>query len=63
MRYGIASAAALFVNPYGWRLVFYPLDLALRQKMNIAHVAEWVSINFHDMRGKLVLVLLLVFDA
>src|SRR5947199_3988690 len=21
---GIASAAALFVNPYGWRLVFYP---------------------------------------
>ena len=60
---GVASAAALFVNPYGWRLVFYPLDLALRQKMNIAHVAEWVSVNFHDTRGKLVLVLLLALLA
>jgi hypothetical protein len=53
------SVAALFVNPFGWRLVFYPFDLAFRQKLNIEHVAEWVSVNFHDLRGKLVLVLLL----
>jgi len=52
------SAAALFVNPFGFRLVFYPFDLAFRQKLNIAHVAEWVSVNFHNTRGKLVLVLL-----
>jgi len=39
--------------------VFYPFDLAFRQKLNIEHVAEWVSVNFHDLRGKLVLVLLL----
>ena len=25
-----ASMAALFLNPYGWRLVFYPFDLAFR---------------------------------
>jgi hypothetical protein len=54
-----ASLAALFVNPFGARLVFYPLDLAFRQKLNIEHVAEWVSVNFHDLRGKIVMVLLM----
>jgi len=58
---GLASAAALFINPFGARLVFYPLDLAFRQKLNISHVAEWVSVNFHDMRGKIVLILLITF--
>jgi hypothetical protein len=55
-----SSLAALFVNPFGARLVFYPLDLAFRQKLNIEHVAEWVSVNFHDLRGKLVIILLMV---
>jgi len=55
-----ASVAALFINPFGWRLVFYPFDLAFRQKLNIEHVEEWVSVNFHDTRGKVVLALLLV---
>lgn len=55
-----ASVAALFVNPFGARLVFYPLDLAFRQKLNIEHVEEWVSVNFHDARGKFVIVLLIV---
>jgi hypothetical protein len=55
-----ASVAALFINPYGAKLVFYPLDLAFRQKLNIEHVAEWVSINFHDLRGKMLIVLVLV---
>ena len=54
------SVAALFVNPFGAQLVFYPLDLAFRQKLNIAHVAEWVSVDFHDLRGKIVLLLLIV---
>jgi len=40
---GLASGAALFINPFGYRLVLYPLDLAFRQKLNIAHVAEWCS--------------------
>ena len=56
---GLASVAALFVNPFGSRLVFYPLDIAFHQKLNISHVAEWVSVDFHDLRGKFVLVLLL----
>jgi hypothetical protein len=55
----VASFAALFVNPFGWRLVYYPFDLAFKQKLNIAHVQEWVSVDFHDLRGKLVLILIL----
>jgi hypothetical protein len=55
-----ASVGALFLNPYGAKLVFYPLDLAFRQKLNIQHVAEWVSVDFHDLRGKIVIVLLVV---
>ena len=55
-----ASVAALFANPFGARLVFYPLDLGFRQKLNIEHVAEWVSVNFHDARGKFVFVLLII---
>ena len=43
------------MNPFGWHLVFYPFDLAFRQKLNISHVAEWVSVDFHDLRGKIVL--------
>ena len=53
-----ASVAALFVNPYGYRLVLYPLDLAFHQKLNVTHVAEWVSVDFHDFRGKLALLLI-----
>jgi hypothetical protein len=55
-----ASVASLFVNPFGWRLVLYPLDLAFRQKLNSEHIQEWVSVNFHDARGKFVIVLLII---
>ena len=52
------SIPFLFLNPYGSRLVFYPLDLAFRQKTNVEHIVEWASLNFHDGRGKFVLLLL-----
>lgn len=52
------SVAALFVNPYGWRLVAYPFNLAFHQKLNIANVIEWRSLDFHSPRGKLVLAVL-----
>ena len=57
---GLASCAAVFINPFGVRLAFYPFDLAFRQKLNIAHVAEWVSVNFHDVRGKVVFAVLIM---
>jgi len=53
-----ASCAALFVNPYGYRLVTYPLDMAFRQRLNIASIQEWATVDFHALRGKVVLVLL-----
>lgn len=54
-----AIVPMLFVNPYGYKEVIYPFDLAFRQKLNVAHVVEWASINFHDPRGKIVCGLLL----
>lgn len=55
---GAASVAALFINPFGWRLVYYPFDLAFRQKLNIAHVAEWVPLDFQGARGTFVFALI-----
>jgi hypothetical protein len=51
---GIASIAALFLNPYGWRLVLYPLDLIFRQQLNVAVVDEWRSVDFQSYYGTLV---------
>jgi hypothetical protein len=56
---GIASAAALFINPFGWRLPAYPFEFATKQKLNVAHIAEWVSVDFHNGRGKVVLIFLI----
>jgi hypothetical protein len=56
---GAASVAALFINPFGWCLVYYPFDLAFKQKLNIAHVAEWVPLDFQDARGTFVFALIL----
>lgn len=54
----LAILPALLLNPYGYKSVIYPFDMAYRQKLNIANVEEWASIDFHLPRGKLVLVLL-----
>lgn len=53
------SVAALFINPYGWRLPEYPFDLAFRQKLNIANIVEWRSLDFHSGRGKIALAALM----
>ncbi|HWR35692.1 MAG TPA: hypothetical protein VN622_07465 [Clostridia bacterium] len=54
-----ASVAALFINPFGYKLVFYPFDLIFRQKLNLASIQEWQSVDFHTARGKLIIGLLL----
>jgi hypothetical protein len=54
-RVSLLSTLALFVDPYGWRLVLYPFDMAFHQKLNIASVDEWKSLDFHSPRGKIVL--------
>ena len=53
-----ASAAALLVNPYGYKLVWYPFDLLFRQHANMANVVEWQSVNFNTFNGVLALCLI-----
>ena len=48
----------LFVNPYTYHLVFYPFDLAYGQKLNVASITEWRSLDFHELRGKIVFCML-----
>jgi hypothetical protein len=57
----VVSFALLFINPYGWRLVAYPLDVAYQQKLTIEHIQEWFSINFHDFQNKSMLAVLVLF--
>jgi len=47
-----ASVAMLFVNPYGWSLVWNPIDMALNQTLNIANVIEWQPLNLGWLVGK-----------
>ena len=49
------TVISLFVNPYGWELVIYPFDLAFRQKLNVAFVQEWQSLDFHTLRAHIFL--------
>jgi hypothetical protein len=54
---------ALFINPYGYKLVFYPFDFAFRQNLNVSNVEEWASVDFHSGRGKILLATILAVIA
>jgi hypothetical protein len=45
------SVGALFVNPYGWRLVWNPIDMMFNQKLNIANVMEWKPLDLTTFAG------------
>jgi hypothetical protein len=53
------SVAALFVNPFGYRLMLYPFDLLFRQPGNLEHMQEWQSVDFSTGNGKLAMILIL----
>lgn len=55
---GLASIAALLVNPFGYRLLLFPYYIAFHQPLMNARVAEWLSVDFNDPRGKLVAIVL-----
>jgi hypothetical protein len=48
----LASAAALFINPYGWRLVWNPFDMLLNQKLMISIMQEWQPMDLSMNIGK-----------
>ncbi len=52
------SVAGLFLNPYTYHLVFYPFNVAFQQKLNLGHVEEWMSVDFHTVRGKILFAVL-----
>ncbi len=58
-----ASVAALFINPFGYKLVLYPFDLLFRQQSNLKYIQEWQSVDFSTGNGKLVLMLILALLA
>src|SRR5690606_11959874 len=47
----IASGLALLINPVGWELAVYPLNLFFAQGDNLANIAEWQPLNFQEPRG------------
>lgn len=57
------SLAALFVNPFGYKLVLYPFDLLLRQQNAMQYVEEWQSVDFSTGDGKLALIMILALLA
>ncbi len=50
-----ASLAALFVNPFGYKLLLYPFDLLFRQPSNMKYIEEWQPVNFNIWIGGLAL--------
>jgi hypothetical protein len=48
--------AALILNPYGWHLLWNPLDMALNQKVSVAQIAEWQPMKLSTLEGKTVVV-------
>src|SRR5262249_44710624 len=47
----IASGAALFLNPVGFRMLLYPLDVFTHQKSGLSFVTEWLPLTIQDSRG------------
>jgi hypothetical protein len=54
-----ASAVALLANPYGYKLVWYPFELLYRQRLILENFAEWQSVDFHTVWGKLAMFMIL----
>ena len=50
-----ASIAALFINPFGYKLVLYPFAFLLHQQSNMQYVEEWQGVDFSTGNGKLAL--------
>ena len=53
-----ASLAALFVNPFGYKLVMYPFELLSRQQSVTQFIEEWQPVNFGTGNGRLGLALI-----
>jgi hypothetical protein len=53
-----ASVCALLINPYGYRLLWYPFELLNRQEAVRDNIIEWQSVDFHAGWGKLAILMI-----
>jgi hypothetical protein len=53
-----ASLAALFLNPFGYKLLLYPFDVLFRLQNAVKVVAEWQPVDFSTGNGKLALIVI-----
>lgn len=53
-----ASLAAIFINPFGYKLVVYPFKLLLRSQGVTQYIDEWQPVDFSTWNGKLALLLI-----
>jgi len=58
-----ASLAALFVNPFGYKLLLFPFDVTFRLRGAVQYVQEWQSVDFSTGDGKLALIVILALLA
>ena len=54
----VASLAALFVNPFGYRLVLYPFNFLFHQQSNVQYVEEWQPVDLSAGNGKVALLVI-----
>ena len=54
------SVAALLVNPYGWRLMWSPIDMMLNQKESVNTIAEWQPLSLSSLEGEAAVVAIAV---
>lgn len=52
------TAGAVFVNPFGYRLVFYPFEVMFGGGGGANHIQEFASVDFHTNWGKVMLLLI-----
>ncbi len=55
------SMGALFINPYGWKLVWNPIGYALHLHLSVSVVQEWHSLSLGTLLGRIVTLIAVLF--
>jgi hypothetical protein len=55
----VASIAALFINPFGYRLVLFPFKVMFASGSGLGSIQEFSSVDFHTPWGKVMMALIL----
>lgn len=50
------SVLALLLNPYGWRLMWSPIDMIFNQTVSVSTISEWQPLDIGSPRGLMLLV-------